>query len=188
MPEPSISEMEPRQRRRVLAAALLRALMTAIVLVALYYLLPLDNEWRLSSAMRAIVGLALFVAVLIWQIRKVLSAEHPEIRAVEALAMTLPLFLLLFASAYFLLSVHGSGAFSQEHLSRTDALYLTVTIFATVGFGDISPVSQAARVAVMCQMLLDLVILGVGINAFVSAARVGRKRQSASEGAESAEP
>ena len=62
-----------------------------------------------------------------------------------------------------------------------DALYLTVTIFATVGFGDISPVSQAARVAVMFQMLLDLVILGVGINAFVSAARVGRQRQSTTE-------
>jgi voltage-gated potassium channel len=181
MPAPTIHEMEPQQRRRVLAAALLRALVTAIVLVALYYLLPLDNEWRLSSAMRAVVGLALFVAVLIWQIRKVLSAEHPEIRAVEALSMTLPLFLLLFATAYFLLSVHGSGAFTQEHLTRTDALYLTVTIFATVGFGDISAVSQAARVAVMVQMLLDLVILGVGINAFVGAARVGRKRQSATE-------
>ena len=56
MPAPTIHEMEPRQRRRVLAAALLRALLTAIVLVALYYLLPLDNEWRLSSAMRAVVG------------------------------------------------------------------------------------------------------------------------------------
>ena len=31
------------------------------------------------------------------------------------------------------------------------------------------------------QMLLDLVILGVGINAFVGAARVGRKRQTAAE-------
>jgi hypothetical protein len=86
------------------------------------------------------------------------------------------------------MSVHGSGAFSQEHLTRTDALYLTVTVFATVGFGDISPVSQAARVAVMFQMLLDLVFLGVGINAFVTAARAGRKRQSATEGAETAEP
>ena len=181
MPAPTIHEMEPRQRRRVLAAALLRALLTAIVLVALYYLLPLNDEWRLSSAMRAIMGLAVFVAILIWQIQRVLSAEHPEIRAVEALAMTLPLFLLMFATTYFLMSAHGSGAFSQEHLTRTDALYLSVTIFATVGFGDISAVSQSARVAVMVQMLLDLVILGVGINAFVGAARVGRKRQSATE-------
>jgi voltage-gated potassium channel len=184
MPAPQIHEMNPRERRRVLAAAVLRALMSAVVLVTLYYLVPLDDEFRLSSAMRAIVGLALFVAVLIWQIRRVLSAKHPEIRAIEALAVTLPLFLLLFATTYFLMSVHGSGVFSQEDLTRTDALYLTVTIFATVGFGDISAVSQAARVAVMIQMLLDLVILGVGINAFVGAARVGRKRQTATDDAE----
>ena len=181
MPAPTIHEMDPRERRRVLAAALLRALMSAIVLVTLYYVLPLNDEWRLSSAMRAVVGLALFVAVLVWQIRRVLSAKHPEMRAIEALSVTLPLFLLMFATTYFLLSVHAPGAFSQEHLTRTDALYLSVTIFATVGFGDISAVSQSARVAVMVQMLLDLVILGVGINAFVGAARVGRKRQSATE-------
>ena len=54
-------------------------------------------------------------------------------------------------------------------------------MFATVGFGDISPVSQSARVVVMFQMLLDLVILGVGVNAVVHAAKLGRKRQSATE-------
>ncbi|MGH2700746.1 MAG: potassium channel family protein [Actinomycetota bacterium] len=181
MPEPSINEMEPRPRRRHLVLALLRALLTATVLVALYYLLPLDGEWRISSALRMVIGLALFVAVLIWQIRKVLTSRHPGLRAIEALAVTLPLFLLLFASTYFLMAVNGSGTFSEEHLSRTDALYFAVTMFATVGFGDITPTSQGARVVVTFQMLLDLVILGVGINAFVSAARVGRKRQSAAD-------
>jgi hypothetical protein len=188
MPEPSINEMEPRQRRRHLVLALLRALLTATVLVALYYLLPLDAEWRLSSALRMVMGLALFVAVLIWQIRKVLTSRHPGLRAIEALAVTLPLFLLLFASTYFLMSVNGSGTFSEEHLSRTDALYFAVTMFATVGFGDITATSQGARVMVTFQMLLDLVILGVGINAFVHAARLGRKRQSATEETGSASP
>jgi len=188
MPKPSIKEMEPRQRRRHLALALLRALLGATVLVALYYLLPLDREWGLSSALLIVMGLALFVAVLIWQIRKVLTSRHPGLRAIEALAVTLPLFLLLFATTYFLMSVHGSETFSQEQLSRTDALYFAVTTFATVGFGDITPTSQSARVVVSFQMLLDLVILGVGINAFVSAARVGRKRQSAADEAGSASP
>lgn len=188
MPQPSISEMEPRQRRRVLALALLRALLSATVLVALFYFIPVDEEWRVSSAVRAVVALALFVAVLIWQIRKVLTSRHPGVRAIEALAVTLPLFLLLFAMTYFLMSLHGSGTFSQEHLSRTDALYFTITMFATVGFGDISPVSQSARVVVMFQMLLDLVILGVGVNAFVHAAKLGRKRQSATEEGGSASP
>jgi voltage-gated potassium channel len=73
------------------------------------------------------------------------------------------------------------GSFSQDHLTRTDTLYLAVTIFSTVGFGDISATSQSARLVVTFQMLLDLVILGVGINAFVSAARLSRKRQSATE-------
>ena len=181
MPEPSISEMDPRQRRRLLALALLRALLTAIVLVALYYLLPVDEELRLSSVLRMVVGLALFVAVLIWQIRKVVTSRHPGIRAIEALAVTVPLFLLLFAATYFLMSVHGSGTFSQDDLTRTDTLYFAVTIFSTVGFGDISATSQSARLVVTFQMLLDLVILGVGINAFVSAARLGRKRQTAAE-------
>ena len=184
----SISEMEPRQRRRVLALALLRALLYATVLVVLYYFLPVDEDWRVSSAVRAVVGLALFVAVLIWQIRRVLTSRHPGVRAIEALAVTLPLFLLSFATAYFLMSLHESGTFSQEDLSRTDALYFTITMFATVGFGDISPVSQSARVVVMIQMLLDLVILGVGVNAFVHAARLGRKRQSATEEDGSASP
>jgi voltage-gated potassium channel len=134
MPEPSISEMEPRQRRRLLALALLRALLTTTVLVALYYLLPVDEEWRLTSGLRMVLGLALFVAVLIWQIRKVLTSKQPGIRAIEALAVTVPLFLLLFATSYFLMSVHGSGNFSQDHLTRTDTLYLAVTIFSTVGF------------------------------------------------------
>jgi hypothetical protein len=173
--------MEPRQRRRLLVVALLRALLTAIVLVALYYLLPVDEELRLSSVLRMVMGLALFVAVLIWQIRKVVTSRHPGIRAIEALAVTVPLFLLLFAATYFLMSVHGSGTFSQEHLTRTDTLYFAVTIFSTVGFGDISATSQSARLVVTFQMLLDLVILGVGINAFVSAARLGRKRQTAAE-------
>ena len=181
MPEPSISEMEPRQRRRLLGLALLRALLTAIVLVALYYLLPVDEELRLSSVLRMVVGLALFVAVLIWQIRKVVTSRYPGIRAIEALAVTVPLFLLLFAATYYLMSVHGSGTFSQDDLTRTDTLYFAVTIFSTVGFGDISATSQSARLVVTFQMLLDLVILGVGINAFVSAARLGRKRQTAAE-------
>ena len=188
MPAPSIKEMDPRQRRRLLALTLVRALLTATVLVALYYLLPVDDEWRLSSALRGILGLAVFVAVLTWQIRRVLTSRYPDLRAIEALAVTLPLFLLMFATAYFLMSVHGSGTFTQEHLSRTDALYFTVTVFATVGFGDITATSEGARLVVTLQMLLDLVILGLGIKAFTSAARVGRERQSATEEAGSPSP
>ena len=70
----------------------------------------------------------------------------------EALAVTVPLFLLLFAGTYFVLSVSGAGNFNQEHLTRTDTLYFAVTIFSTVGFGDITATSTSARVVVIVQM------------------------------------
>jgi voltage-gated potassium channel len=56
-----------------------------------------------------------------------------------------------------------------------------VTIFSTVGFGDICATSQSARLTVTSQMILDMLVLGIGINAFVHAARVGRERKSATD-------
>ena len=178
MTAPITGEIQAKKRRKVVAFVVPRAMLTVAVLVALYYTLPIGEEWRLSARVRAVVALVLFVAVAGWQIRSVVRSRHPGIRAIGALALTGPLFLLWYASTYFFLSAHGPGAFSQEDLTRTDALYLSVTIFSTVGFGDISATSQSARLVVTSQVILDLLLLGIGINAFVHAASVGRERQS----------
>ena len=63
-------------------------------------------------------------------------------------------------------------------LTRTDSLYFTVTIFATVGFGDITATSQVARVVVIAQMLLDLLVLGLVVKVFVGAVEIGRGPRS----------
>jgi len=52
----------------------------------------------------------------------------------------------------------------------------------TVGFGDITATSQSARVFVMVQMVLDLVILGLGVRVYRGAVSVGRKRSDARGG------
>ena len=44
-----------------------------------------------------------------------------------------------------------------------------MTIFATVGFGDISPQSEAARLLTSGQMILDLIILGLGVRIILEA-------------------
>jgi hypothetical protein len=41
---------------------------------------------------------------------------------------------------------------TAEPLSRTDALYYTITVFSTVGFGDITPRADLARIVTMVQM------------------------------------
>ena len=56
-------------------------------------------------------------------------------------------------------------------------MYFTVTVFATVGFGDITAVTETARGVVIVQMLLGLVLVGVIARVIFGAVQEGRRRQ-----------
>jgi voltage-gated potassium channel len=168
------SELPPARRRRLLGLRLLRALATTVALVALYYLLPLDHIKNVPLTLA--VALLILLAVTVFQFRSITRARYPALRAVEALAATVPLFLLLFASAYSVMAATSPASFSTHSLTRTDALYFTVTTFSTVGYGDITAVSQSARLVVTAQMLLDLLALGLGIRVFVGAVQLARQQ------------
>ena len=165
---------ESAQRRRQGALALVRSLATTIVLVALYYLLPLDHLTGLPLAVLLGVGLVILLVISAGQIREILKAKYPAVRGAEALATTVPLFLLLFASAYFVMQRASPDSFSHS-LTRTDALYFTVTTFTTVGYGDITATSQSARLVVTAQMLLDLLALGLGVRVLLGAVQLARQ-------------
>jgi hypothetical protein len=124
-----------------------------------------------------LVGLLAFAGLISWQVRSILRSDYPGLRAIDALTTAIPLFLLLFASAYFLMAQAQTGAFS-EPLTRTDALYFTITVFATVGFGDITPKSETARVLTTVQMIADLFVFGVLIRVVFGAVRVRRAGRS----------
>lgn len=158
--------------------ALGRALLSTLLLIVLYYLLPLDRALNAGAITVLVFGLLVLVGLVGWQIRAILRADYPALRAVEGLAVTIPLFLLLFAVVYFVMAHAQSAAFTQP-LSRTDALYFTVTVFATVGFGDIAANTQLARAVVTVQMVADLLVLGVLLKVVVGAVRTGQQRQTA---------
>ena len=158
--------------------ALLRASLTSTVLVVLYYKLPLTGALDASTIALLLAGLVLFAAVISWQVRAILRSRYPALRAIEALAAAIPLFLLVFAAAYVKLADAQAHAFT-EPLNRTDALYFTITAFSTVGFGDIAPVATAARVTVMVQMLGDLVVVGLVLRVMLGAVKEGRQRRAA---------
>ena len=162
-----------RKRRWLIARGLLRALATAVVMVALYYVLPLDRRSDSYVFVELVIGVALLVGMIGWQVRAIIGSDYPAVRAVQALASTTPLFLLLFASTYFILGLDDATMFT-EPLTRSDSLYFTVTIFATVGFGDISAQTETARLVVTAQMLLDLVVLGLGIQVILGAVKRGK--------------
>ncbi|MFF1302202.1 potassium channel family protein [Streptomyces sp. NPDC058307] len=166
----------PRPGRHQALLAVLRTVMTTTGLVLGYYLLPMDTEFSAGSAVGLIVGLMAMLALFVWQIRRITSSPAPRLRAVEALSTTLPLFLLLFAAAYYLLGRSTSGSFS-ESLSRTDSLYFTLTVFSTVGFGDITAVTHTARVLTMAQMTGDILLVGVAARVVAGAVQAGLQRK-----------
>jgi len=167
----------PEAASRVrLVLVLLRASVVAVLIVVIYYLLPLRVTADRGTILRLVVGLVALSLLLAWQLRTIARSRYPALRAVDTLAAVIPVFLLLFAAAYALLSQDQPAAAFSEELSRTDALYFSVTVFATVGFGDISPVSDPARVLVTVQMLADLLVLGLVLRAVLDAVGRGRAR------------
>jgi len=176
--EQELEELPAGAPRRLVVRGLLRASLTATVLVVLYFILPLTGSLDGSAALLLVVGLLVFAGLVTWQVRAVLRSPYPGLRAIEALAFAIPLFLLVFAAAYLRMADADARAFS-EPLSRTDALYFTITVFATVGFGDITPKTDLTRVATMVQMLGDLLVVGLVLHLMVGAVKAGRRRQAA---------
>lgn len=167
----------------MLLKAMLRPTLMLVSLLLLYYLLPLWDRHARSAALSLTLGLVLVAVLLAWQIRKISTAKYPRLRAVEALALTAPLFILIFATVYFGTGQGNPRAFSQV-LSRTDSLYFTVTVFSSVGFGDIVPVTETARVMVIIQMLGDLVLVGIVARVILGAVQSGLRRRPSGSQAE----
>jgi hypothetical protein len=139
-------------------------------------LLPLERLSAGATVTILVIGLVALIALLTFQVRSILGARFPGLRAVEALATSIPLFLLLVASAYLVIAAQSAGSFSQR-LTHTDALYFTVSVFVTVGFGDITAKTEAARLVVTGQMIIDLVILGIGARLILGVVQQSRRRR-----------
>jgi voltage-gated potassium channel len=167
---------EVRAPVHAMVLGVLRALGTTAVLVVIYYLLPLDHTSTWIAATTLIIGLVAFIALLGFQVRWIIRSRFPGLRAVEALATSLPLFLLLFSGTYVVMAAISASNFGEK-LTHTDALYFTVTVFTTVGFGDIAAKSEGARLLVTGQMVTDLIILGIGAKIILGAVTRGRQRQ-----------
>jgi voltage-gated potassium channel len=171
-----------RQRRRKLIITFIRAFLGATVLFVLYYRLPLDRSFDADTVIALIIGLIVVAGAVALQVRSIIKSHYPRLRAIGALATTIPLFILLFATTYYLIAQGQASSFNAP-MTRTDSLYFTVTVFSTVGFGDIVPVSQGARVVAMVQMVGDLVLLGIIGKVILGAVSVGLQRSADAESA-----
>ena len=59
-------------------------------------------------------------------------------------------------------------------LGTSPRMYFAVTVFSTAGFGDITAKTEAARLVVTGQMIVDLVIIALAVKVIVGAVKRGR--------------
>ena len=144
------ADRTPRRTRLGLLA------LEVVALVAVYFLVPLDGPIGLRLAAYA-AGLALVILVVVRQLRRHLRSRDADIR-VDSLALAIVMAVLLFALTYYAVDTAESGEFSGLK-TRIDALYFSLTVATTTGFGDVSAQSQLARVLVSVQLVFNIVIL-----------------------------
>ena len=163
----------PRDVRRRGLMALVRTVGITVGLSLIYAFAPMDDAVR--DGIPLLVGsLIVLAALLVWHVRAVSRADYPGVRALEALTTSIPFLLLSFAATYFMLEANTPQSFDTP-LTRLDAFYFSVTVFATVGFGDITAHSQLARSVVTGQMIVNFVFLAVVVRVLVSAVKVGKQ-------------
>ncbi|MET9344822.1 potassium channel family protein [Nonomuraea sp. NPDC003804] len=156
-------------------------LWNAALIVALYYLLPVE-EARYGWGAWARLGL--FVAgvlLLVWGVvlaaRRQAATDRAYLPVSGLILLTLG-GLVLFALADYAVATRLNGQFVGL-TTKTDALYFSMTTFATVGFGDIHASGQLGRGLLLVQMTFNLVVLATAASlmSLRIKERVGQREQ-----------
>lgn len=156
---------DQRLPRRVVVGLVARVLGVIGGVLLVYVLIPIESRnYAVAAGLGAGAGIVAILVVFARQMSRVARSERPVLAAVEALCLVFGLFLTLFAMIYVSMSESNPQSFTQE-IDKVGGLYFTTTILATVGFGDISAVTDAARIMVMVQMVLGMVLIGTAVKA-----------------------
>ena len=143
---------------------------------SLLALAPLPDHWRLLAlAAETVVLVTLLVALATGILGYVFRCERMTADSLFAPIVVYVLIALLFARVYVLLIALDPSSFSLPvpaaergpDLLQADMLYFSLITLATVGYGDILPVSETARMAAVIEATTGQFYVAVIVAAFV---------------------
>jgi len=171
-------------RRRLVFFACVRVVIGLVLIWGGMYLLPDSTDGRLvAPVVFVLLCVAIYLAYFRHQLNRIKKAVYPTLQSAEALVLVAAMFIAVYAAIYVVLSQQDPQAFS-EPLTHFSAYYFALTVLATVGFGDITPVTDLARLIAMTQMSLDIVFIGVVVRILGGAAKTTLKKRLKADGTE----
>ena len=138
-------------------AGFVRAMAIVVAAFAAYFTIPFrGGHWPVAVAI-ALGAVAASVPITLRRVARIRASDHPVSEAFEAVAILASLILVAFATTYYAIATN-TDQIPGIH-TKIDSFYFTVTMVATVGFGDIVPTGQAARIIVAVQILLNISLI-----------------------------
>lgn len=177
---------DPKHIRRRLTMQLLGAVaasgLLAALLIALYALAPEPTEaWTpVQFAVFGTIAAVLFVAVMIAAISRLARSRRPLLAGLSFTVVLATILVLSYSWLYVSLSV-SDAAYFTEPLTKASAAYFTVTVLSTVGFGDITPVGDTARMVVTSQMVVGFTVITLAIRAVATSTQTAIRKKHAPE-------
>ncbi len=135
-----------------------RLVAALVVVLVLYFVLPLTDHPGRSDAVRLTLTAVLFALLtlgVVWQVRLQLVDQE---RHVDGLVLVLVLAIVAFAVVFY-----GIEQQRPEQIdgleTRLDSLYFTLTTLMTIGYGDIHAAGQLARGVVVVQIVFNVAVI-----------------------------
>lgn len=164
---------------RVVVAFVL-CIAVVVALTWLYLLAPEPNDagdlgpW--GYALFGMVSLTCYLLLALAAVLRLRKSRNPFVEGSILVVIMAALIILVYSWLYVAISGVHPDSFT-EHLNKSTAVYFTVTVLATVGFGDITPTTDTARLVVTSQMLLGFTVITLAIRIITSSASSAAKSQ-----------
>jgi hypothetical protein len=139
--------------------------LTAVI----YFIVPVKYDANADLARRTVGASVLSVALIWGMLYQIRLHVDDSSRRLDGLIVSIVLVVEVFALTFYIVEVRNPGEFAGLD-TRIDSLYFTVATLATVGFGDVHAVGQAARALVLVQMVFN--VLFVATAAAIMSTRV----------------
>lgn len=141
---------------------------TTVVLALLtlaFYLVPFRFDrsgWTWGRLAVSLLALALVGLLIRGAFRRSRRTQPTAYQRIQALLSALYALVLGFGLVYAALEAADRTQFVGVE-NRTDALYFSVTLVSTAGFGDAHASGTAARLVATAHMLFNLIYLGTAL-------------------------